>query len=224
MAGESRSTRPGARSTRTSPTRSQRPSRQAEVANQAQNRPAASAPLIAAPVAMAGAIANLPLKAWQRLTGTERHGRLLPCPEHGDLRHLRAGAAGHQLRLFDDIGGTAFFLADRTYVGAEQYQRLLDCANYLDAATCREDLFWKAVHNTALVRRPAGGGDDGRVAGNRADPQPRDSWPQLLARGVLLPGAAVARRRRPDLALDPAAPGAAQPDLLRARRRAARTG
>ena len=42
-------------------------------------------------------------------------------------------------------GGTALFLADRTFVGAEQYARLLDCGNYLDPNTCREDMFWTAV-------------------------------------------------------------------------------
>ena len=40
---------------------------------------------------------------------------------------------------------------------------------------------------------------------NREHPRPR-----LLARGLLLPGPALAGRRRPDLALDPAAPGPAQ--------------
>ncbi|RWM07228.1 MAG: sugar ABC transporter permease [Mesorhizobium sp.] len=52
--------------------------------------------------------------------------------------------------FYSATSGTAYFLQDRTYVGLEQYQRLLDCGSYLDTATCREDLFWKAVHNTGL--------------------------------------------------------------------------
>ncbi|RWM28616.1 MAG: sugar ABC transporter permease [Mesorhizobium sp.] len=52
--------------------------------------------------------------------------------------------------FYSATSGTAYFLQDRTYVGLEQYQRLLDCDSYLDTATCREDLFWKAVHNTGL--------------------------------------------------------------------------
>ena len=52
--------------------------------------------------------------------------------------------------FYSATSGTAFFLADRTYVGGAQYQRLLECGNYLEPLTCREDLFWNAVHNTAL--------------------------------------------------------------------------
>ncbi|AZO32765.1 MAG: ABC transporter permease subunit [Mesorhizobium sp.] len=52
--------------------------------------------------------------------------------------------------FYSATSGTAYFLQDRTYVGLEQYQRLLDCGSYLDPATCREDLFWKAAHNTGL--------------------------------------------------------------------------
>ncbi|RWD64199.1 MAG: sugar ABC transporter permease [Mesorhizobium sp.] len=52
--------------------------------------------------------------------------------------------------FYSATSGTAYFLQDRTYVGLEQYQRLLDCGSYLDTATCREDLFWKAAHNTGL--------------------------------------------------------------------------
>lgn len=46
-------------------------------------------------------------------------------------------------------GGNALFLTNREFVGMAQYQRLFDCGNYLDRATCREDLFWTAVWNTA---------------------------------------------------------------------------
>ncbi|MBZ9653801.1 carbohydrate ABC transporter permease [Phyllobacterium lublinensis] len=46
-------------------------------------------------------------------------------------------------------GGTALFLPDRTFVGTDQYARLFDCSNYLDANSCAEDTFWTAVGNTA---------------------------------------------------------------------------
>ena len=45
-------------------------------------------------------------------------------------------------------GGTALFLSDRTFVGADQYTRLFDCSNYLNPNTCAEDTFWTAVGNT----------------------------------------------------------------------------
>jgi alpha-1,4-digalacturonate transport system permease protein len=51
--------------------------------------------------------------------------------------------------LYSMTAGTAIFLPSRTFVGAEQYARLFDCANYLDRNTCVEDTFWTAVGNTA---------------------------------------------------------------------------
>ena len=47
-------------------------------------------------------------------------------------------------------GGGDLFLSDRVFVGVDQYRRLFDCGNYLDAGTCAEDLFWTAVWNTAF--------------------------------------------------------------------------
>jgi len=46
-------------------------------------------------------------------------------------------------------GGDDILLQDRRFVGTEQYANLLDCENYLKPLTCREDLFWIAVRNTA---------------------------------------------------------------------------
>ena len=46
-------------------------------------------------------------------------------------------------------GGTELYPLDRPYVGAANVERLLDCGNPLRPNTCREDRFWRAVHNTA---------------------------------------------------------------------------
>ena len=51
--------------------------------------------------------------------------------------------------VYSMTGGNAIFLDSRSFVGAEQYDRLLSCANYLDANSCAEDRFWIAVRNTA---------------------------------------------------------------------------
>jgi alpha-1,4-digalacturonate transport system permease protein len=51
--------------------------------------------------------------------------------------------------LYSMTGGNALFLADRSFVGAQHYLRLLDCQNYLDPNSCRDDKFWTAVWNTA---------------------------------------------------------------------------
>jgi alpha-1,4-digalacturonate transport system permease protein len=45
-------------------------------------------------------------------------------------------------------GGGALFLGERTFVGAEQYQRLFTCGSFFDPKSCTEDLFWIAVWNT----------------------------------------------------------------------------
>jgi alpha-1,4-digalacturonate transport system permease protein len=50
--------------------------------------------------------------------------------------------------VYSMTGGPAIFLPSRSFVGAEQYQRLFDCENFLDRNTCAEDAFWTAVGNT----------------------------------------------------------------------------
>jgi alpha-1,4-digalacturonate transport system permease protein len=47
-------------------------------------------------------------------------------------------------------GGTELFLRDRAFVGLDNFRYLFDCQNFLDPSTCDEDLFWRAIWNTAL--------------------------------------------------------------------------
>ena len=46
-------------------------------------------------------------------------------------------------------GGVELYPKDRPYVGFENLASLLDCGNHFDPSTCRRDLFWRAVWNTA---------------------------------------------------------------------------
>jgi alpha-1,4-digalacturonate transport system permease protein len=46
-------------------------------------------------------------------------------------------------------GGVELYPRDRPYVGIDNLATLLDCGNYLEPSTCRRDLFWRAVWNTA---------------------------------------------------------------------------
>jgi alpha-1,4-digalacturonate transport system permease protein len=46
-------------------------------------------------------------------------------------------------------GGTEFFPDQRQWVGTANFEQLLSCETFLDPNTCREDLFWRAVFNTA---------------------------------------------------------------------------
>ncbi len=104
---------------------------------------------LAAPVIWLASIVNVPLKAWQRATGTGGMAAFFLAPNMAIFGVFILVPLVINF-FYSATSGTAFFLADRTYVGTEQYQRLLDCGNYLDPLTCREDLFWNAVHNTAL--------------------------------------------------------------------------
>ncbi|WP_084657471.1 carbohydrate ABC transporter permease [Natronohydrobacter thiooxidans] len=50
--------------------------------------------------------------------------------------------------VYSFTGGAEILLDQRAWVGGQQYERLTDCQNYLDPLSCREDLFWRAAHNT----------------------------------------------------------------------------
>lgn len=52
--------------------------------------------------------------------------------------------------VYSLTGGTDILLGDRSFIGLGQYGRLLECQDYLQPITCREDQFWTAVRNTAL--------------------------------------------------------------------------
>jgi alpha-1,4-digalacturonate transport system permease protein len=47
-------------------------------------------------------------------------------------------------------GGANVLLVDRPHVGAQNFVQLLDCADFLDPNSCREDKFWRAVWNTGM--------------------------------------------------------------------------
>ncbi|MEM9439353.1 MAG: sugar ABC transporter permease [Pseudomonadota bacterium] len=47
-------------------------------------------------------------------------------------------------------GGVKILPEDRVYVGADNFQELLTCDDYLNPNSCNKDLFWKAVFNTGL--------------------------------------------------------------------------
>lgn len=47
-------------------------------------------------------------------------------------------------------GGNNLFPQDRPFVGMQNYQRLFNCTNLLDPATCSEDRFWRGFYNTAF--------------------------------------------------------------------------
>jgi alpha-1,4-digalacturonate transport system permease protein len=51
--------------------------------------------------------------------------------------------------FYATTGSDAILLSQRPYVGAENFRTLLACKDYLDPNTCQQDIFWRAIHNTA---------------------------------------------------------------------------
>ncbi|MDQ0995057.1 alpha-1,4-digalacturonate transport system permease protein [Phyllobacterium ifriqiyense] len=100
-----------------------------------------------APVRLVMGLIDRPLRALQRMTGLSGMAIFFLAP------NMLIFGIFVLLPLFINFvysttGGSALFLPERSYVGADQYQRLFDCSNYLDPLTCQEDAFWTAVSNT----------------------------------------------------------------------------
>ena len=51
--------------------------------------------------------------------------------------------------IYAFTGGVELYPSQRPYVGLENLATLFDCGNYLDPSSCRKDLFWRAMWNTA---------------------------------------------------------------------------
>ena len=104
--------------------------------------------ILFAPVAKTLSVIDRPLRAWQKKTGHGGMAAFFLAPNMAIFGIFILFPLAVNF-LYSMSGGTALFLADRSFVGGEHYARLLDCTNYLDTATCRDDLFWNAVWNTA---------------------------------------------------------------------------
>jgi alpha-1,4-digalacturonate transport system permease protein len=99
----------------------------------------------------AGALLNAlewPMRALQRLLGVPRIGWAFVAP------NLIVLGLFTFLPIVIDFyyavtGGAQLYPRDRPYTGLENFQTLFECTNYLDPSTCRKDLFWRAVYNTA---------------------------------------------------------------------------
>ena len=50
--------------------------------------------------------------------------------------------------IYAGTGGVQLMPLQRPYTGAENFQILFECSNYLDLSSCRKDVFWRAIFNT----------------------------------------------------------------------------
>lgn len=46
-------------------------------------------------------------------------------------------------------GGAQLLPADRPFVGAQNFRELFECESFLDPTSCKRDLFWFGIYNTA---------------------------------------------------------------------------
>ena len=102
----------------------------------------------AAPVRWLAAAFDVPLRLWQRATGKGGMIAFFLAP------NMIVFGTFVIIPLFINFaysvtGGNELFLTDRSYVGAQHFDRLLTCDNHFDPSSCRDDLFWTAVWNTA---------------------------------------------------------------------------
>ena len=104
--------------------------------------------LLTAPAAALARALDPPLRALQRVAGTRGMIAFFLLPNMAIFAVFVLVPMGANF-LYSMTGGTALFLGDRSFVGAEHYARLLDCANHLDPNSCRDDKFWTSVWNTA---------------------------------------------------------------------------
>ena len=109
-------------------------------------------PLLAAPAAVAGAVLNLvdvPMRALQRALGVPRIGWMFVAPNLlilGLFTFLPIVINFY----FAFSGGVELYPSQRPFTGLDNLETLFDCGNFLDPSTCRQDIFWRAIYNTAF--------------------------------------------------------------------------
>src|ERR1700687_1904039 len=109
-------------------------------------------PLPAAIATVARAVLNLvdvPMRALQRALGVPRIGWMFVAPNIlilGLFTFLPIVINFY----FAFSGGVELYPSQRPLTGLDNLETLFDCGNYLDTSTCRQDIFWREMYNTAL--------------------------------------------------------------------------
>ena len=105
------------------------------------------APAVAARAALD--VVDWPMRALQRAVGVPRIAWLFVGPNLlilGLFTFLPIAVDFH----FAVTSGVELYPWRRPYTGAENLATLFECGNFFDPSTCRKDLFWRAVYNTAM--------------------------------------------------------------------------
>ena len=105
------------------------------------------APLARGVTAVGNAI-DVPMRALQRVLGVPRIAWMFVAPNLlilGIFTFLPIVIDFY----FAFTGGVELYPSQRPFTGGENFATLFECGNYFDPSSCRKDLFWRAVFNTA---------------------------------------------------------------------------
>src|SRR3982750_3161513 len=92
-------------------------------------------------------VVDLPMRALQRRLGVPRIGWMFVGPNLAILGLFTFLPIVINF-YFAFTGGVLLYPSERPFTGTENLATLFDCGSYLDPATCRKDLFWRAIYNT----------------------------------------------------------------------------
>jgi alpha-1,4-digalacturonate transport system permease protein len=104
-----------------------------------------------APAAVAHAALDLvdaPMRALQRALGVPRIAWMFVGPNLAILGLFTFLPIAVDF-YFAFTGGVELYPWRRPFTGSENLATLFDCGSFLDPSTCRKDLFWRAIYNTA---------------------------------------------------------------------------
>ncbi|HVP88637.1 MAG TPA: sugar ABC transporter permease [Casimicrobiaceae bacterium] len=88
------------------------------------------------------------MRALQRLLGVPRIGWMFVTPNLAILGLFTFLPIVVNF-YFAFTGGVQLYPSERPFTGLDNLGTLFDCGNYLDPASCRKDLFWRSIYNTA---------------------------------------------------------------------------
>ncbi len=91
---------------------------------------------------------DAPMRALQRVLGVPRIGWMFVAPNLAILGLFTFLPIVINF-YFAFTGGVQLYPSERPFTGMENLATLFECENYLDPSTCRKDLFWRSIFNTA---------------------------------------------------------------------------
>lgn len=102
---------------------------------------------LAVPISYLANVVDVPLRWWQRVAGQGGMVSFFLIPNMLIFAMFVIVPLAINI-VYSVTGGNELFLSERSYVGDQHFARLLDCTDYTNPNSCREDLFWIAIWNT----------------------------------------------------------------------------